>query len=128
MQPAKKRTFNVETQPDTNLLDEAAAVGGKASDDEGTESDYSQLLFFDFECRAGNTYRIYASFITRAVTKKYFVVQILEMTFVNGCSKSKTIVMAHNFQGYSPIPTQEWFGTRGDYAWGEDFNIECSGV
>ena len=49
MQPAKKRKVDVETQPDTNLLDNEAAVGGEVSEDEG-ESDYSQLLFFNFEC------------------------------------------------------------------------------
>ena len=41
MQPAKKRKFIVETQPDTNLVDDEAAVGGEASEDDGRESDYS---------------------------------------------------------------------------------------
>ena len=78
--------------------------------------------------RAEITYRIYALSTIKAVMRKHLVIRILEITFVNGCSKSKTIVMAHNFQGYSPIPTQEWFGTRGDYAWGKDLNTQRSGV
>ena len=50
MQPAKKRKVNVEVQSETNLVDDEAAVDGEASEVEGGESDYSQLLFFDFEC------------------------------------------------------------------------------
>ena len=46
----KKRKVNVETQPDTSVVDDEAAVGVEASEDDGGESDYSQLLFFDFEC------------------------------------------------------------------------------
>ena len=50
MQPAKKRKNTDQTQSDTNLVDHEVVVGGEVSEDEGRESDNSQLLFFDFEC------------------------------------------------------------------------------
>lgn len=46
MQPTKKR--KAEARLDTDLIDEEAVEGEEAS--EGKGSEYTDLLFFDFEC------------------------------------------------------------------------------
>ena len=105
MQPAKKRKFNVETQPDTNLVDDEAAVGGIASEDEGRESDYSQLLFFDFECtqEGGEHIPNLCVVHNESGDEKVFSGPNTRDDFCEWLfqeQNSDSIVMAHNFQGY----------------------------
>ena len=105
MQPVKKRKVNVETQSDTNLVDDEAAVGGEASEDGEGESDYSQLLFFDFECTQEDGEHVPNLCVVHDENGQEWVFSgpktrddFCEWLFQE--QNSDSIVMAHNFQGY----------------------------
>ena len=106
MQPAKKRKVNVEAQPDIDLIDDEAAAGGEASEDcdEG-ESDYNQLLFFDFECTQEGGNHVPNLCVVHNESGQEWVFSgpntrddFCKWSFQE--QNSGSIVMAHNFQGY----------------------------
>ena len=93
MQPAKKRKVNVETQPDTNLVDDEAAVGGEASEDDGLRMHTRGREHIPNLCVVYNESgdeKVFSGSNTRD--------DFCEWLFQE--QNSGSIVMAHNFQGY----------------------------
>ena len=110
MQPVKKRPVG-ETQ--SNLLDD------KASDeDDSYESEYNELLFFDFECRQENgTQEPNLCIVHNEAGDEWFFFRetIREMTckWLFTKEHANCIVVAHNFQGYDGYFIQQYLRENG---------------
>ncbi|CAB4009670.1 DNA polymerase, partial [Paramuricea clavata] len=134
IQPEKER--NTAVSEDTDLLDTEAHDG-----DDVPQSGYSELLFFDFECRQENgNHEPNLCVVQNEAgdewvfegdnTKNEFCEWLFTKEHVN------CIVLAHNFQGYDGYFIQQYLHENGVIPevipevipWCQDPNVKCSNV